>query len=343
MQVKYKYLLNFSASYTGGGLKRLHEYAEWFHDNGGAWFIINPRCENLLKELPGNEYFIVHQPRYQRIFNDCGYLTSIGKEIGKPNLYYSYGIPIYYSFGKVNWFHLSNVLPLHSRGISLSLFDRYIRMKALSWKIKNNFKNANIISAESNNSLSFIDVKDTQKLFLSVNGSDDEIKYLQKRVKLKKDDIATAVGTQNYKALMDTYQIFKDLKNKVKELTLVIIGNEKTIPKILMKNKSVIATGVINQKDVIKYLKKTKYYISTTRIENSYNAASEGVIFAGESFISDIGPHRELFQNEKINYATISNLKRPVIHVKSEDLTGENLKSWGEIITDMISMVNSKL
>ena len=149
MNIKNKFLFNFAVSYSGGGFKRLYEYAKWFSENGGAWFIIHPRCGSLINEFPNNQFFLAAQPRYERIFNDCGYLDTIWSEIGQPDLYYSYGIPTYVPFGKINWFHLSNVLPLGSQGIPLPLFDR-LKLGYLGWRIIHNFQNADVISAESN-------------------------------------------------------------------------------------------------------------------------------------------------------------------------------------------------
>jgi hypothetical protein len=40
--------------------------------------------------------------RLSCLFDDWGYLQAIGR----PELYYSYGIPLYRRFGRVNWFHL---------------------------------------------------------------------------------------------------------------------------------------------------------------------------------------------------------------------------------------------
>jgi hypothetical protein len=343
MIVKYKFLFNFAVTRTGGGLKRLCEYTKWFHEKGGTCFIIHPNCEFLIKEFPNNQYFVVFQTRTQRLFKDCDYLSDIKKEIGMPNLYYSYGIPVYYHFGKINWFHLSNVLPFNSRGMGLSLFDRYIKFRVLGWKINNNYKNADIISAESHSSLSLIKNQNDEKLFLSVNGSDDEISYLQNKFKMEKDNIAIVVGTQKYKALLDSYHIFKTLKKQNKLLRLFLIGSKDSIPSKLMNSEDVLATGVLQQSDVIEFLKKTKYYISTTLVENSYNAASEGVIFANESYISDIGPHRELLENEPFEQVSISSLSSPVLRIKSEDIVGINLKLWDDIILELIQKVNKLL
>ena len=47
MMNKYNFLFNFAVTKTGGGLKRLHIYSKWFHENRGAYFIIHPECEFL--------------------------------------------------------------------------------------------------------------------------------------------------------------------------------------------------------------------------------------------------------------------------------------------------------
>ena len=70
-------------------------------------------------------------------------------------------------------------------------------------------------------------------------------------------------------------------------LKLVIIGCSDTIPNQLITNKDVTTTGALQQNEVIDFLKKARYYISTTLLENSFNASSEGVFFTDESYISD--------------------------------------------------------
>jgi hypothetical protein len=160
---------------------------------------------------------------------------------------------------------------------------------------------------------------------------------------MEKDNIAIVVGTQKYKALLDSYHIFKTLKKQNKLLRLFLIGSKDSIPSKLMNSEDVLATGVLQQSDVIEFLKKTKYYISTTLVENSYNAASEGVIFANESYISDIGPHRELLENEPFEQVSISSLSSPVLRIKSEDIVGINLKLWDDIILELIQKVNKLL
>jgi len=331
-----KFLFNFSASYSGGGFKRLQAFAKWFNQNGGAYFIIHPRCNDLKNEFQNNHFIIANQSRLHRFFNDCDYLDDIQKEIGKPDVYYSYGIPVYFKFGRVNWFHLSNVLPLGFKGVPQSWYDS-LKLSFLGRRITRNYKNVEVISAESNFSLTKISPKHASKNFLSVNGGDDEILFYQSGQVQEKDNIATMVGTYLYKAVEDSYFVFKMLQESNPTLKLVIIGDTRNIPDHIQSQQDVIMTGLLQREAVIEQLKKTEYYISTTYIENSYNAASEGVFFANESVISDIGPHRELLEGMCFDKITVSKVKRPMLRVKREDLFISNLKSWDTIVTDILN------
>ena len=48
--MKNNYLFNFSVSWTGGGLKRLYAYSEWFDKKGGTNYI--PTVQILLTYIP---------------------------------------------------------------------------------------------------------------------------------------------------------------------------------------------------------------------------------------------------------------------------------------------------
>src|SRR3954452_5088953 len=105
MAIANRFLMNFAASYSGGGYKRLYAYASWFNRRGGAWFAIHPNCRPLIQEFPNNHYFPVQRSHLIRLIDDWSYLHGIGTAIGRPALYYAYGIPLYVPFGRVNWFH----------------------------------------------------------------------------------------------------------------------------------------------------------------------------------------------------------------------------------------------
>lgn len=337
MQVENRFLFNFSSSYMGGGLKRLHEYARWFDVHGGAWFIVHPRCENLRKLFPANRYFVVSQPRYSRIYNDAAYLSDICTEIGRPDLYYAYGIPIYKCVGDVNWFHLSNLLPVYSRRVPLSLFDR-VKLGYLGWQIRRHQHNADVISAESRFSLEKMRADDPAKLFLSVNGSDDELKYAA-GPSGPSDEIAVVVGTYRYKALEDSYRVFEMLRAGNAELKLVIIGRKHWVPRKLRHRDCVLVTDQLPREKVIEYLSRARYYISTTLIENASNATSEGVFLAAESYVSAIGPHHELLRTTKHDLVSVPGMSRPVLHVRKADTCPDILKSWEQVIADMLARV----
>ena len=69
----------------GGGLKRLHAYAEWFNQQGGAWFIVHPRSSFLVDKFPNNRFFIVNQSNFQRALFDCNYLNNIQEYKSNPH------------------------------------------------------------------------------------------------------------------------------------------------------------------------------------------------------------------------------------------------------------------
>lgn len=335
MKILNQYLFNFAVSYSGGGRKRLYEYAKWFDRNGGAWFVVHPNCESLVTEFPNNHFFIVRQRSLQRLVNDCAYLDEIKKQIGQPDLYYSYGIPIYFCVGNINWLHLSNVLPLVSQNVPIDLFGR-LKMAYLGFILKKTFVNADVISAESRYSLDLINRTYKHKLFLSVNGADDELDQINDRIKPGPANFATVVGTYKYKALDHSLIVFEMLKQANPQLKLRVIGGQDTLPASLYQREDVLVMGLLKRTQVIDCLRDSKYYISMTYIENSYNAASEGVFLAEESYISDIGPHQELVDGMRFTRMKLPGIARTMLHVKRDEISGDNLKSWSDVISEMI-------
>jgi len=335
------YLFNFAASYTGGGYKRLYAYLEWFDKNGGAHFIINSKISHLAERFNNNKYYFVNMSVLQRIFHDGNYLESIVKSNNQFILFYSYGVPLYKNFAKVNWFHLSKILPLVPNKIKMTLYDR-LRFTYIGIKTIKGFKKADIISAESEYSLSLINPKYKSKLFLSKNGADDEIAFLRNYEPKKKEEIALVIGTYWYKAIDDSYEVFLMLREANPSLKLIIIGSDKTISEVVKKDNNVfIINKFLDRESIIKYLRSCKYYISTTLIENSYNAISEGVGFADESFISDIGPHREFLKGVKKEKIKLQNSDRFVYHVYRTDFDISILQSWEIVISEMLNKTNA--
>jgi glycosyltransferase involved in cell wall biosynthesis len=215
-------------------------------------------------------------------------------------------------------------------------------MQILLYKIKNNLINTDIASAESNFSLNILKkISSNLNLFLSPNGNDDEIEYFNKP--MLKENIAIILGTYKYKSLDKSFKVFQSIQIKNPNVKLLIIGNQDDVPLYIKNSNNVNCLGLLNREDVLKYLKLCKYYISTTKLENSYNAAAEGAYFADESFISNIEPHLELFKN--IEYKMICIDSFNLIHIEKNKLNLNNLYKWDYLfnqITTLTKKVNYK-
>jgi|TARA_B110001452_G_scaffold267505_1_gene277726 hypothetical protein len=332
------FLFNFSASYTGGGLKRLVEFSRWFNERQGTNFIINEESSYLKVLFPHNNYFIVSPSRFQRLFNDCFYLKDIVANIPNLRFYYSYGIPIYSYVASKQWFHLSNVAPLMPFEIYLPIFDR-VKCFILGKKIKSNSKHYDFVSAESHfacklfHSFSCLEAKS----IVSVNGADDEIKsFMSNSPELGINDSVVCVGTHAYKRVDKIYNIFNDLSLSEQSLRLIIIGDEKNIPSNILSDPRVTATGILTRKEVISYLTNSKYYITCSEVENSYNAASEGIFLAQYSLISNIEPHLELLNNLEFSFKKFNSLDERMIFLKKINLDINNLQTWDQVVTNML-------
>lgn len=342
MQIEHPFLLNFSASYSGGGYKRLSAYCDWFGRHGGAWFAIHPRCEHLVEEFPGNEYFIIRQSHLKRLYDDWSYLDAIRKRIGRPELYYAYGIPLYRRLGEINWSHLQNVLLVGHHDVTLSPLLR-AKLDLLGWRYRRGFARADVISAESQYSLDLLASAGWHNSFLSINGSDDELASLGGKATGERDNIATVVGTIGYKSVSDAYLVFKMLQQSSPDLRLAVIGDRNWVPRKLRSRPDVILRGLLEPRAVIECLRRSRFFICASQAENSFNCAAEGAFLAAESYISDIPPHAELFAGEAGERVRVAGLGRAMLHTHAESLRGINLRSWNSVILAMVSRAEQAL
>ncbi len=85
---------------------------------------------------------------------------------------------------------------------------------------------------------------------------------------------------------------------------------------------------------------KSKFYITCTSTENSYNAASEGVFISDRSIISIIGPHEELLENETKKIINING--NEMYLVERNELAKLNIIYWNDIIEKMITVSGLK-
>jgi hypothetical protein len=289
----------------------------------------------LKSRFPANRYFAIAPSTLNRLIDDWSYLDPIVADIGKPALYFAYGIPVYRQIGHVNWFHLSNVSPFNIGRVPMPAID-YLRLPLLAWRFRRNLKHADVVSAESRASLRLLGAVEPSKLFVSVNGSDDEIAAAATAPVAVPDDTAVVVGTYKYKALGDSYSLFQSLKARNPRLKMVVIGVAENIPADIRQAGDVTCIGVLPREAVVDYLKHASFYISTTMLENSYNAASEGVFLARESYVSDIPVHRELLGEELQNIAPVPGVGMRLMHVRRSEISPTALKTWDQVIADML-------
>ena len=338
MPVEHGFLFNFAASYSGGGYKRLRAFASWFNSNGGAFFAIHPKCTHLIDEFPRNRFFVIRRSHWRRLCDDWSYLTDIGSTIGQPELYYSYGIPLYRRFGEINWSHVQNALIVRSHNVPLSV-PLWLKLRLLAGRFRRGFYMADVISAESRYTASLLEIEGFPNAFVSSNGGDDELASLHSAAAAPRENLATVVGTIRYKALDESLRVFEWLQRTHTGLKLAVIGEPRHIPKSLVRHPAVIVRGILPRAEVLECLRRSRFYISTSHVENFSNAASEGAFLAEESFISDIPPHGELLASEQVERVGIPGLSRGLLHVRRSNLKGLNLKSWSSVVVEMIARV----
>lgn len=330
------FLFNFSASSIGGGAKRLEEYLKWFDERGGSNFIVNETSyRKYVKKFSNNNFLEVNQSYFDRIFRDQNFLKNLSLDFNNLDFYFSYGIPIYKKVAKKNWFHLSNVAPLKQN--TEKTFTDIFRLFILKRRYINNLHVAEYISAESLSSLELLPKKYKEKYVCLLNGSNDEIN--RSKFSNTYNDYAVAVGTHPYKRIDRVVECYDFLKKKYNLKKLYIFGKKRRIHKKYPKDIEFL--GLRPRHEVIGYIENSKFYISCTTTENSFNAASEGIFLSENSLISNIGPHRELLENEHKKEIIVNNKK--MFFLNKSELKLKNVMDWNTIIKLMLKHAGIKI
>tara|TARA_B100000029_G_scaffold511989_1_gene607423 strand:+ start:895 stop:1959 length:1065 start_codon:yes stop_codon:yes gene_type:complete len=302
-QQKRTWLFNFASSFSGGGLRRLIETAKYFDTNGGATFIINKKSEQFLQQYSKNNIFFTVQPnKILRLLKDGYYLKKILRKAKTPEIYFSYGLPIFFDVAKINWFHVSNALSLTTKGINLP-FLKKLEMQVLRNKILRSLEYADIISAESEFTLNLIKARAESRnlsIFRSIlpNGfNHSELSSISKPQECK-DLYSITIGSYKYKRLELAYDIYNLLKQDEPRLNrFIIVGNKSDLSKRLSNNNEVAVYDIQERERLIKLISGAEYYISASQIENSSIAALEGLILAKKTIVSDIPSHYEMLKH----------------------------------------------
>ncbi|TRX40136.1 glycosyltransferase [Flavobacterium restrictum] len=336
----YTILFNFSSSYSGGGLKRLEEFSKWFSINGGATFLINERSKSIVAKYPNNVYHIPRISKLSRILNSEKYFETFSLKQQQFDLYYSYGIPITKKIARINLLHISNVLPFVKVEFGYTFWER-LKFKLLRFYFIKSFSKTDVLCAESNFSISLVHNYYNGKTLVSKNGSDEEMSlFLAKKTPIVYENYAVVLGTHKHKFVDNSYLLFKEIAQENQNLKLKIIGDASVISQSIKADKNVEILGVLNREVIMSLLSKAKYYISTTVLENSYNAASEAIFLAEESYISTIKPHEELLENLPYSISNFNSIAKDMIVVKASEIDIRNLVSWEQVILEILNTNN---
>ena len=313
MEGKTIWLFNFSSSWNAGGFERTKETVKWFDNNLGAYFIINNRIKNeISKHNKKNKYFFVSQNKIKRLLVDGYYMPKIIDEIGRPDVYFSYGIPVFNDIAKINWFHISNALTLKTKNISLPLIKR-IQMWILKNRIIKSMKHVNIATGESEFSVKLLkDEVNNKKIkcYYNVlpNGYDMSIieNVLNKKRKTSYK-YGITIGTYAYKKLEVALELFHELKKLKKLKKFIIIGSFNNIPKSLINDRFIEFKSNISRKELFDLLYNAEYYISASQIENSSIAVLEALLLSQNIVLSNIPSHNEMLMNLKTKKMILKN------------------------------------
>jgi hypothetical protein len=327
-----KYLFNYIASASGGGLKRLIYFSRYFNKRNGADFIISSQLAFLKKKFKKNTYHIFDNNLFNRLFLDYFRLKKIYLTSGPFDISYFYGVPVYFKIAKKNYLHVSNILPFLPLDFYEFNFFTYLKNKYLKILLVYFSKNADIFFCESFYSKKLLSNYFKRNLLVFQNGDDEQLSILSKK-KNNYINIATIVGTIWYKKINYSFKIFEFLLKKNPNLKLIIIGNPKNISKHIIDHKNVEIKGVLKHNQVLDFLKISKYFICSSLCENSFNSISEGVSLAETSIVSSIPSHIEFLRKFKKANLVLSTVPLKHFVIKNDyKVASKSLLKWDNLI-----------
>ncbi|MDA8630431.1 glycosyltransferase [Flavobacteriaceae bacterium] len=344
MNKKFIWLFNFSSSWVGGGLIRTIETVKWFDNNMGAYFIINDQIKNKISKYnKNNKYFFVSDNKTKRLFSDGYYIPKIIGEIGKPDIYFSYGIPVFKDIGKINWFHLSNALALKTDKISLPLKTR-LQMLILKKRIIKSIKYTHIATGESEFSVNLLKEHVNKRNLkchydLLPNGYDiNTLKEIVNKKRKVLSKYAVTIGTYKYKRIKVALELFHQIKEASNLKKFIIVGQTNNLSKSVINDRLVEIWPSLSREDLLYLLYNAEYYISASQIENSSNAVLEALLLSKNIILSDIPSHNEMLRNFKTKKMILNNLKFNAL----ENINNDKIDaiSWIEVSKKLFDIIN---
>ena len=323
----------------------MYNYFDWFNNNGGANFIVNEKLSGVQKKFQKNKYFFVKPNLFLKLTGYRSYLKTHILSNYKVDFYFSYGIPTNFKVAEITWIHICNVLPLITESYGMNK-QRVIINKTLGFLLKKSFSHYDYISSESNFSLSLVPQSHKNKCLLLENGVKYDSNFdLQINVKhewlITRDYFITA-GTQEYKNLIDVYNLFVEISKNYINPILIIIGPKNSIPQSLLKIHNIIFLDEVPHNDLLILFKNSKSYISASKVENSSNTSLDALLFSPESYLSIIEPNLELLDDLDYNIIKLKNKETQFLHIKKVDIKNKTFYNWETIIEKMVYKIKEK-
>ena len=344
MNKKHKWLFNFSSSTVGGGLIRILETIKWFDSNNGSYFIVNYRIKDLVSKYnKNNKYFFVSDNKFKRLLSDGYYIPRIIDEIGIPDVYFSYGIPVFKETGRINWFHISNALTLKTDKISLPL-KTLIQMMILKKRIIKSMRYTDIATGESEFSINLLKQEAGKRNFkchYDVLPNGYNIKSIKEIVNKKRELLlkyAVSIGTYKYKKIEIALELFHHIKEANNLKKFIIVGSASNIPRSVINDKFVEIVPSMSRENLLNLLYNAEYYISTSQIENSSNAVLEALLLSKNIILSNIPSHNEMLRNFKTKTITLNNTE---FHSLKNIYNKIEAISWVEVFKKMFDIINN--
>ena len=319
------WLFNFSSSSNGGGFNRTMETVKWFDNNFGAYFIINDKIKNeIIKYNKKNKYFFISENKIKRLLMDGYYMSKIIVETGKPDIYFSYGIPVFNDIAKINWFHISNALSLKTKNISLPFLKR-IQMWILKKRIIKSMNHTHIATGESDFAINLLKDRNNEKhlkCFYDVLPNGYDMSLIKNVLNKKREQLfkyGITIGTYKYKKIKVALELFHEIKKTINLKKMIIVGSFDHIPKSIIDDKFVELKSNISRKELLDLLYNAEYYISASQIENSSIAALEALLLSKNIVLSNIPSHDEMLKNLKTKKIFLENSKTDFIVLENRN------------------------
>lgn len=323
----HKYAFDFSASYSGGGLKRLVAFSSISNERGGGVFFVHRNALQYINNFDNNTYFVISNSRGSRAFPFSIKKHLIISRMKNLKFFYSYGIPFIGFYSCVTFLHISNVLPLTFKRMRMPL-TRWLELQYLGCLLRFSMFFSREILVESYSSKKYLPFFAKTKSSVSYNGANEELSHYYKGAS-NSDKAAVCIGVQPYKNIEKCIKVFRLLRESGVVDQLNIIGGHG--PALKGEYPNVVFHGEVDPEEVLSILDSSSVYLSCTSIENSFNAALEGILLAKLSYISDIPVHRELIDlldvKPKFKYFG----KWRMLEVRKSAISTDKLPLWDQV------------